>query len=632
MPDPRSATVTFLVTDIAGFTRLWEEHPDAMGEALARHDALLRHAIGGAGGSIFKTAGDGFYAAFATAPAATAAAVHAQSLLQAESWRETGPLQVRMALHTGVAEHREGDYFGSTVNRVTFLLRAGHGGQVLVSQATQELIRDRLPEGAALRDLGEHRLHDLLHREHIFQLVIPGLTASFPPLKTLDRLETPRRLRLLSQEILLRLDRDATLAQLTCELPAAFPAKSATLFMLDPMTGIYRQQDAASDAVTLSLRESLLLHYLQEAGRPVRTDDPNVSPPEVTLLPQEWEMARSLGAVLWLPLMLQGRLIGALALGEKASGEVYTEEEAEELCLITSEAAVALEMATLSAAREEQARLQQEVAIARLIQRRLLPPPRLVLKGYEVLSRTEPSTEVGGDFYNVFALTHGGGGTGPDPEGQPARLGVLVGDVAGKGVAAALFMAVTTTLIEGQAQLVPSPAATLAAANAALYPKMRQPGGEHPVFATAVYGVLDMEQGEMRLANAGQTPPIYWPVSGEPRYVRLKGLPLGALPTASYDETVIRLAHGDRLMLCSDGFVEETDAAGKQVGYQGFLQRLVALGDRSGSELIGVLFDTGSPTRGGALDSDDRTLVLITVSQSTLRSRRSSTSDRARRP
>jgi sigma-B regulation protein RsbU (phosphoserine phosphatase) len=270
----------------------------------------------------------------------------------------------------------------------------------------------------------------------------------------------------------------------------------------------------------------------------------------------------------------------------------------------------------------------------------LLPPPRLVLKGYEVLSRTEPSTEVGGDFYNVFEVGAQRPAPGARLETDPlspgtehlapgtpseARLGVLVGDVAGKGVAAALFMAVTTTLVQGQAQLVASPAATLAAANAALYPKMRQPGGEHPLFATAVYGVLDTEQGEMRLANAGQTPPIYWPVSGEPRYIRLNGLPLGALPAASYEETVIRLAPGDRLLFCSDGFIEEMDAAGELVGYKGFLRRLVALGGRSGSDLIGVLFDTGSPTRGAEFDPDDRTLVLITVSQTPRRSRRPST-------
>jgi sigma-B regulation protein RsbU (phosphoserine phosphatase) len=322
--------------------------------------------------------------------------------------------------------------------------------------------------------------------------------------------------------------------------------------------------------------------------------------------------------------MFQGRLVGTLALGRKRSGEAYTEEEIDALCLVANEAALALETAALSEARERQARLQQELSIARSIQTRLLPPARLSLPGYEILSRTEPSTEVGGDFYNLFEVA-GSGDRGPstqlllpvfDSQWQataPAHLGILVGDVAGKGVPAALFMAVTTTLIQGQAQLLPSPAATLAAANAQLNPVMRRPGGGQPLFATAVYGVLGVARGEMRLANAGQTPPIHWSASGDPRYLRLSGTPLGAMPAASYEEQVIRLAPGDRLLLCSDGFIESLDAAGEPVGYSGFLRRLAALGERSGHELIDALFGADGAHRGDPLHRDDRTVVLITA-------------------
>jgi len=334
-------------------------------------------------------------------------------------------------------------------------------------------------------------------------------------------------------------------------------------------------------------------------------------------------MARRLGAVLWVPLMLWGRLIGVLALGAKASAELYTEEELDALCLIANEAAVAFENAALMAEREKQARLQQEVAIARLIQMSLLPPSRLRLKGYEVLSRSEPSTEVGGDFYNLFEVRGQGSGVRgqqeartltPDPSPlTPGVLGVLVGDVAGKGVPAALFMAVTTTLIQGQAQLLPSPAATLAAANAELYPKMRRSGGRS-LFATAIYGALDLSQGAIRLANAGQTPPIHWPASGEPRYVRLTGVPLGALLDSAYEEAVIHLAPGDRLLFTTDGFIEDRNAAGGPVGYEGFLRQLASLDQRSGAELIEALF-TGDTERGDPVDRDDRTLVLITVLQ-----------------
>jgi predicted ATPase/class 3 adenylate cyclase len=181
-------TVTFLFTDVEGSTRLWEEHPDAMRAALLRHDTLLHHAIEVHGGHVFKTFGDQFCAAFTTAPDALEAALAAQRTLQAELWDTVAPsrIRVRMALHTGAAEVRESDYFGPPLNRVARLLAATHGGQVLLSLAAAELVRDHLPEGVSLRDMGERRLQDLVRPERIFQLVTPELPADFPPLRSLE--------------------------------------------------------------------------------------------------------------------------------------------------------------------------------------------------------------------------------------------------------------------------------------------------------------------------------------------------------------------------------------------------------------------------------------------------------------
>ncbi len=186
MADLPTGTVTFLFTDIAGSTRLWERHPDAMRGALARHDALVRSAIEAHGGHVFKTVGDAFCAAFQTAPAAVAAALAAQRALAAEAWPAEAPIAVRVGIHTGAAEARDGDYVGTALNRVARLMGAGHGGQVLVSAAAWELVRDDLPDGVGLRDLGERRLKDLRRPERVFQLSGPGLAAEFPPLATLD--------------------------------------------------------------------------------------------------------------------------------------------------------------------------------------------------------------------------------------------------------------------------------------------------------------------------------------------------------------------------------------------------------------------------------------------------------------
>jgi predicted ATPase/class 3 adenylate cyclase len=186
MASPPTGTLTFLFTDIEGSTKLWERDSSVMQVALARHDEILRSAIEERGGYVFKTVGDAFCAAFLTAPDALETALQTQRRLLSTEWEHIGPLRVRMALHTGAADERDGDYFGPPLNRVARLLSAGHGGQVLLSLPTQELVRDQLPAGTSLRDLGEVRLKDLFRPERVFQLVLPDLPSEFPPLRTLD--------------------------------------------------------------------------------------------------------------------------------------------------------------------------------------------------------------------------------------------------------------------------------------------------------------------------------------------------------------------------------------------------------------------------------------------------------------
>ncbi|HEX5963513.1 MAG TPA: tetratricopeptide repeat protein [Gemmatimonadales bacterium] len=187
MPDLPSGTVTFLFTDIEGSTALWERDRSAMAAAVERHIALLDAAIQAHEGIHFKTVGDAVQAAFPTAPQALAAALDAQRALLAEDWGEFGPLTVRMALHAGEAEpDTRGDYLAAPLNRLSRLLAAGHGGQILLSQAVQQLSRGALPAGTELLNLGDHRLRDLLEPERVFQLVHPGLPADFPPLRSLE--------------------------------------------------------------------------------------------------------------------------------------------------------------------------------------------------------------------------------------------------------------------------------------------------------------------------------------------------------------------------------------------------------------------------------------------------------------
>ena len=182
-------TVTFLFTDLEGSTRSWEQQGRAMSAALARHDSIVRAACAGNNGYVFKTLGDAFCVAFGAAHDALAAAIDLQLGLLAQDWQAIGmatPLSLRLALHTGPVETREGDYFGSTLNRTSRLLATAHGGQSLLSEATAVMVREYLLGNMALKGLGEHRLKDLQRAESVYQLVCPPLPTDFPPLRSLE--------------------------------------------------------------------------------------------------------------------------------------------------------------------------------------------------------------------------------------------------------------------------------------------------------------------------------------------------------------------------------------------------------------------------------------------------------------
>jgi predicted ATPase/class 3 adenylate cyclase len=178
--------VTFLFTDLEVSTRLWDVEPAAMQVALARHDVILRDAVEAHGGVVVKGRGDGVHAVFATADAAVRAAIASELAMDAEAWPVSEPLRARVGIHTGVAELRDGDYFGSAVNRAARLEAIAHGGQIVCSQATADLAREVLGEGVVFVDLGEHRLRDLSRPERVFQVSATGLQERFRPLASVD--------------------------------------------------------------------------------------------------------------------------------------------------------------------------------------------------------------------------------------------------------------------------------------------------------------------------------------------------------------------------------------------------------------------------------------------------------------
>jgi predicted ATPase/class 3 adenylate cyclase len=179
-------TVTFLFSDVEGSTRLLTRLRDRWAGVLGEHQRLVRAAFDEHGGREVHTEGDAFFVAFARASDAIAAAVSAQRALASRRWPEGVDVRVRIGVHTGEAAVRDDDYVGLDVHRAARICAAGHGGQVLISSSTRELVADELPGDVALRDLGEHRLKDLERPEHLFQLVVGDLRADFPALASLS--------------------------------------------------------------------------------------------------------------------------------------------------------------------------------------------------------------------------------------------------------------------------------------------------------------------------------------------------------------------------------------------------------------------------------------------------------------
>lgn len=186
------ATTTFLFTDVEGSTRLWEQDPERMRPALARHDAIARAAVEQHRGVVVKTMGDGIHGAFDDPRDALDAVLQLQLGLADPAATGGIGLRVRCGLHCGAGERRDADFFGPAVNRAARIMAAAHGGQMLVSQAVAAQLGERLPHGVALRDLGAVRLRDLASPERVYQVLHPQLRHDFPALRSLEA--TPNNL------------------------------------------------------------------------------------------------------------------------------------------------------------------------------------------------------------------------------------------------------------------------------------------------------------------------------------------------------------------------------------------------------------------------------------------------------
>ncbi|HUR79066.1 MAG TPA: tetratricopeptide repeat protein [Acidimicrobiales bacterium] len=192
MPSERpplpEGTITYCFTDVVGSTVLWDTEPDAARAAMVRHDAVIEAVVEEHNGMLVRPRGEGDsrFGVFRRATDAAAAALHIQLALGSQEWETSRPIQVRIALHMGEAEVRDGDYYGGAVNRCARLRSLAHPGQILLSAPVAEVVAEHMPDGAELHDLGTHRLKDLSRAEHVRGLTGPGTRSDFPPIVSLD--------------------------------------------------------------------------------------------------------------------------------------------------------------------------------------------------------------------------------------------------------------------------------------------------------------------------------------------------------------------------------------------------------------------------------------------------------------
>jgi serine phosphatase RsbU (regulator of sigma subunit)/anti-sigma regulatory factor (Ser/Thr protein kinase) len=331
-----------------------------------------------------------------------------------------------------------------------------------------------------------------------------------------------------------------------------------------------------------------LLAYLQSAHGPVDVETLELASPALAHL-------RAAGVKLAVPLISQGELIGVLNLGRRRSEQEYSIDDRRLLDSLATQAAPALRVGQLVRQQEAEARtrqrFEQELEVARLIQKNFLPHDLPQLEGWDVAAYYQPAREVGGDFYDVIPL----------PDGQ---VGFVIGDVTDKGVPAALVMAATRSVLRAFAQQSPSPGSVLERVNEHLHPDMPE-----KMFVTCFYGVLDPRSGDFRFANAGHDVPYLKTVDGCVE-LRARGMPLGLMPGMAYEEKSWRFAPGDSLLLHSDGIVEAHNAAREMFGFD-TLKAAVARHPGGAEVITRVLTDVRQHTGPDAEQEDDITMVTV---------------------
>jgi serine phosphatase RsbU (regulator of sigma subunit)/anti-sigma regulatory factor (Ser/Thr protein kinase) len=388
----------------------------------------------------------------------------------------------------------------------------------------------------------------------------------------------------------MRPEKEVTLTTLAGSLRRRFLGRASAGSRVD--SGVGARDSGETPPVDIAPNDPLLA-YLQSASGPVDVEALELDSPALA------ELKRA-GVKLAVPLVSQGELIGVLNLGPRRSEQEYSTDDRKLLDNLAAQAAPALRVGQLVRQQQAEARtrerFEQELEVARLIQKNFLPRELPELAGWHVAAYYQPAREVGGDFYDVIPLADG-------------NVGFVIGDVTDKGVPAALVMAATRSVLRSFAQRLADPSAVLEQVNEHLCPDMPE-----KMFVTCFYGVLEPTTGRFRFANAGHDVP-YLKTAGGSIELRARGMPLGLMTGMAYEEKQLVLQPGDSLLLHSDGIVEAHNPAREMYGFPRLMAAVAAF--PGGAEMIDcVLTDVRSHTGPDAEQEDDITMVTVQRSPS----------------
>lgn len=389
---------------------------------------------------------------------------------------------------------------------------------------------------------------------------------------------------------------DDMLVLIINELVQAIDAERGAIYLLDQKTGELYSRVLSTDSgglaeIRLEPGEGLAGH-VAITGQALNIRDAYADPHFQASFDQLTGFTTR--SMLTVPMRnSQGEITGVVQVVNKKGGP-FTERDERLLAAIAAQAAISIENARLYAQEMQQRLISQELATARMIQQSFLPQSVPQHTGWDIAAHWHPVREVAGDFYDLYPL----------PDG---RLAVAIADVSGKGVPAALFMALSVTVLRFAMSLRFSPGELMDRANRAI---IANQGSR--MFTTAFVGYLDLDSGHLQFASAGHNPPLlYRAATGRCEYLVAPGVAMGLFGSARYAEKAVHLAAGDILALYTDGITEATDAREQEFGIEGLAKLVIQRADRPAQELAERIVDAAAAFAHGAGISDDQTLVVI---------------------